>query len=107
MPSVARSLEMSPKTLANWVYRARRGQVLLKRQSLKPVQHSRSFTAFRMTLVVGEFSASLFELAFDALDYRIAANQFQRHVKRRRLRSARHGDAQRDADLAELELMGG
>ena len=37
MPSVARSLEMSPKTLANWVYRARRGQVLLKRQPLKPV----------------------------------------------------------------------
>ena len=37
MPSVARSLEMSPKTLANWVYRARRGQVLLKRQSIKPV----------------------------------------------------------------------
>ena len=26
MPSVARSLEMSPKTLANWVVRARKGQ---------------------------------------------------------------------------------
>ena len=37
MPSVARSLEMSPKTLANWVYRARRGQALLKRQPVKPV----------------------------------------------------------------------
>ena len=37
MPSVARSLEMSSKTLANWVYRARRGQALLKRQPVKPV----------------------------------------------------------------------
>ena len=37
MPSVARSLEMSPKTLANWVYRARHGQALLKRQAVKPV----------------------------------------------------------------------
>ena len=37
MPSVARSLEMSPKTLANWVYRARRGQAILKRQPVKPV----------------------------------------------------------------------
>jgi transposase len=30
MPSVARSLEMSPKTLANWVLRARKGQPLAK-----------------------------------------------------------------------------
>ena len=30
MPSVARSLAMLPKTLANWVYRARRGQALLE-----------------------------------------------------------------------------
>ena len=37
MPSVARSLEMSPKTLANWVYRARHGQAMLKRQTVKPV----------------------------------------------------------------------
>ena len=37
MPSVARSLEMSPKRLANWVYRARRGQAILKRQPVKPV----------------------------------------------------------------------
>ena len=37
MPSVARSLEMSPKTLANWVYRARHGQALLKRPPVKPV----------------------------------------------------------------------
>ncbi len=37
MPSVARSLEISPKTLANWVYRARRGQAILKRQAVKPV----------------------------------------------------------------------
>ena len=37
MPSVARSLEMSPKTLANWVYRARHGQALLKRRPVKPV----------------------------------------------------------------------
>jgi transposase len=37
MPSVARSLEMSPKTLANWVYRARRGRAILKRQLVKPV----------------------------------------------------------------------
>ena len=37
MPSVARSLEMSAKTLANWVYRARRGQAILNRQPVKPV----------------------------------------------------------------------
>ena len=34
--AVARSLEMSSKTLANWVYRARRGQALIKRQPVKP-----------------------------------------------------------------------
>ena len=32
MSAVARSLEMSSKTLANWVYRARKGQALVKRQ---------------------------------------------------------------------------
>ena len=37
MPSVARSLEMSSKTLANWVYRARHGEALLKRPPVKPV----------------------------------------------------------------------
>ena len=37
MPSVARSLEMSAKTLANWVYRARKGQALLKRPLGTPV----------------------------------------------------------------------
>jgi len=35
--AVARSLEMSSKTLANWVDRARRGQALVKRQPVKPV----------------------------------------------------------------------
>jgi len=34
--AVARSLEMSSKTLANWVYRARKGQALLKRKPLQP-----------------------------------------------------------------------
>lgn len=29
--SVARSLEMSSKSLANWIYRARKGQQLIKR----------------------------------------------------------------------------
>ena len=37
MTAVARSLEMSNKTLANWVYRARKGQALVKRQSAQPV----------------------------------------------------------------------
>ena len=35
--AVARSLEMSSKTLANWVYRARKGQALVKRQPTQPV----------------------------------------------------------------------
>ena len=35
--AVARSLEMSSKTLANWVYRARKGQALVKRTPTKPV----------------------------------------------------------------------
>ena len=34
--AVARSLEMSSKTLANWVYRERKGQTLLKRKPLQP-----------------------------------------------------------------------
>jgi transposase len=34
--AVARSLEMSSKTLANWVYRARRGQVLVSREAAQP-----------------------------------------------------------------------
>lgn len=37
MTAVARSLEMSSKTLANWVYRARKGQALVKRQPMQPV----------------------------------------------------------------------
>ncbi|MCQ3951554.1 MAG: hypothetical protein DPW14_17270 [Planctomycetes bacterium] len=37
VPQVARSLEMSPKTLANWVMKARKGQPLLKRQPAQPV----------------------------------------------------------------------
>ena len=36
MPAVARSLEMSSKTLANWVYRARKGQALVKREPAQP-----------------------------------------------------------------------
>ncbi len=31
MRAVARSLEMSVKTLANWVYRARKGEALMRR----------------------------------------------------------------------------
>jgi transposase len=38
MPSVARSLEMSPKTLANWVFRARKGQALVKRQPVTELE---------------------------------------------------------------------
>jgi transposase len=37
MAAVARSLEMSNKTLANWVYLARRGQALVKRVAVQPV----------------------------------------------------------------------
>lgn len=37
VPQVARSLEMSEKTLANWVGKARRGQPLLKRAPAQPV----------------------------------------------------------------------
>ena len=35
--TVARSLEMSGKSLANWVYRARKGQALVKRAPAQPV----------------------------------------------------------------------
>jgi len=35
--SVARSLEMSSKSLANWVYRARKGQDVVKRAPAQPV----------------------------------------------------------------------
>jgi len=37
LAAVARSLEMSNKTLANWVALARKGQALVKRQSARPV----------------------------------------------------------------------
>ncbi len=37
VPSVARSLEMSPKSLANWVYRARKGQAVTKRPLGQPL----------------------------------------------------------------------
>lgn len=37
VPQVARSLEMSDKTLANWVRLARKGQPLLKRPPAQPV----------------------------------------------------------------------
>ena len=36
MRSVARTLEMSVKTLANWVYRARKGEALVRRASTQP-----------------------------------------------------------------------
>ena len=35
--TVARSLEMSGKSLANWVYRARKGQQLVKRAPAQPL----------------------------------------------------------------------
>ena len=35
--SVARSLEMSSKSLANWVYHARRGEAIVKRTLAQPV----------------------------------------------------------------------
>ena len=37
VPQVARALEMSAKTLANWVMKARKGQPLLKRLPAQPV----------------------------------------------------------------------
>ena len=37
VPQVARALEMSDKTLANWVMKARKGQPLLKRHPAQPV----------------------------------------------------------------------
>ena len=37
MAAVARSLEMSNKTLANWVYLARKGQALIKRMPAQPI----------------------------------------------------------------------
>ena len=37
VPQVARSLEMSDKTLANWVMRVRKGQPLVKRAPAQPV----------------------------------------------------------------------
>lgn len=37
VPQVARSLEMSDKTLANWVMKARQGQPLIKRASAQPL----------------------------------------------------------------------
>jgi len=37
MRAVARSLEMSVKTLANWVYRARKGEALVGRAPTQPL----------------------------------------------------------------------
>jgi len=37
VPQVARTLEMSDKTLANWVGKARKGQPLLRRAPAQPV----------------------------------------------------------------------
>lgn len=37
LSAVARSLEMSNKTLANWVVRARKGEALIKRTPAQPV----------------------------------------------------------------------
>ena len=41
VPQVARSLEMSDKTLANWVAKARKGVALLNRQPSVPVERMR------------------------------------------------------------------
>ena len=37
LAAVARSLEMSNKTLANWVSLARKGQAMVKRQAERPI----------------------------------------------------------------------
>ena len=37
LASVARSLEMSSKSLANWVYQARKGEAIVKRAPVQPV----------------------------------------------------------------------
>jgi len=42
VPQVARLLEMSDKTLANWVMKARKGQLLLKRTPAQPVSDVQS-----------------------------------------------------------------
>ena len=42
MSAVARSSEMSSKTLANWVYRARKGQVLMKQAPVQPTSELES-----------------------------------------------------------------
>jgi transposase len=42
MPQVAHSLEMSDKTLANWVMKARKGQPLLKRASAQAVDDAQA-----------------------------------------------------------------
>lgn len=41
MAVVARSLAMSSKTLANWVYLARKGRPLVKREALHPCRNCR------------------------------------------------------------------
>jgi len=42
LTATARSLEMSNKTLANWVYRARKGQTLLKRAPTQPISEEQA-----------------------------------------------------------------
>jgi len=37
VPQVARALEMSHKTLANWVNKARKGQALVRRGAVRPI----------------------------------------------------------------------
>lgn len=37
--AVARSLEMSSKSLANWVYQARKGEAIVKRAPTQPVSN--------------------------------------------------------------------
>jgi transposase len=44
-PQVARSLEMSDKTLANWVMKARKGQPLLQRASAQAVDDAQAVLA--------------------------------------------------------------
>ncbi len=52
LAQVARSLEMSNKTLDNWVKKARRGQPLLKRLSSQPIDETQAeLTRLRQEVV--------------------------------------------------------
>ena len=86
IPQVARSLEMSPGTLGNWVARTRKGEVLMRASTGATGQRAGGRAR---TAEAGELAATDREGNFKKRPIRLAAALMHRNIRRVPCRTAR------------------